>query len=80
MQITGYFALLKHFNNKVKIHLYFDSEQIGTVDFNKVLGNNVDFERRYNYNRSLSYRCPVDVCLGCSKAWYDNFVAEMSGS
>ena len=64
MQIVGYFALLKYCFRKSPINLYFDSEQIGTVDFNKnFVGDHVDFEKDYDYNRNVSYRCPIDVSV-----------------
>jgi len=62
MQTKGYFALIKYFFKDAKIKLYFDSEQIGTVDFNKTLASeDVDFETKYDYNRNTSFRCPLDV-------------------
>lgn len=68
MQIVGYFALLKYYFPKALIHLYFDSEQIGTVDFNnRFISEEVDFERKYDYNRINSFRCPIDVSVGYTR-------------
>lgn len=68
MQILGYFALVHYFFRKAKLFLYFDSEQIGTVDFNKNFNNDqVDFEKNYDYNRNTSFRCPIDVSMCYSK-------------